>query len=382
MQDDLHWMRRAIRLAMNGRGGVEPNPMVGCVIVKDGRAIGEGYHRQFGGPHAEPDALGSCTESPLGATAYVTLEPCCHTDKKTPPCVPKLIEARVARVVIGCLDPNPQVNGRGAAQLRAAGIEVVAPGLDAPAKQLIAAFTAKRLYARPYVTLKWAESSDGKVAGPGGRPVRISNEASMRVMHQLRSRYVSIVIGINTVISDDPMLTARGVPCDREAMRVVLDRALRTPLTSRIVQTAERVETVIYHRPDAPAAEVGKLAELGLFPIAIGLDAHGRLSLADMVKDIGHWPMLDMLVEPGPTLAASFFASGLVDRVWVFRSRMLIGDVTAPAAVSVPSGFVETGRIDLAGDTLAEYLNPASPVFFAPEPSADFVLAHEAASNP
>src|SRR5688500_10608277 len=150
MQADAHWMRRAIRLAMNGRGCVEPNPMVGCVIVKNGpstslgpgRVIGEGYHQQFGGPHAEPNALAACTESPQGATVYVTLEPCCHTDKKTPPCVPKLIEAKVARVVIGCLDPNPSVNGEGAALLRAAGIEVVARLLEAECRQLIAPFIA------------------------------------------------------------------------------------------------------------------------------------------------------------------------------------------------------------------------------------------------
>src|ERR671914_1568169 len=140
-QNHEHWMRRAIRLAMNGRGRVEPNPMVGCVIVRDGRVIGEGYHQQFGGPHAEPNALAACAaagKSPAGATAYVTLEPCCHTNKKPPPCAPKLIEAKVGRVVVGCLDPNPDVNGKGLAVLRGAGVEVTAPVLEAHATQLIA----------------------------------------------------------------------------------------------------------------------------------------------------------------------------------------------------------------------------------------------------
>src|SRR5437667_5099918 len=139
-QIDQTFMRRAIRLAMNGRGRVEPNPMVGCVIVKNGRIIGEGYHQQFGGPHAEPNALANCTGSPAGATAYVTLEPCCHTNKKTPACVPRLIEAKLGRVVIGCLDPNPEVNGRGVTMLREAGILVDGPLLEAEAKQLIAPF--------------------------------------------------------------------------------------------------------------------------------------------------------------------------------------------------------------------------------------------------
>src|SRR5215207_9043429 len=151
---DEHFLRRAIRLAMNGRGGVEPNPMVGCVIVKDGRVVGEGIHAKYGQPHAEPTALASCIESPEGATAYVTLEPCCHTNKQTPPCAPRLIAAKIARVVIGCLDPNPDVNGRGVAMLRAAGIVVDGPICEAECRQHLAAFTARTVYGRPYVTLK------------------------------------------------------------------------------------------------------------------------------------------------------------------------------------------------------------------------------------
>src|SRR3954453_3729783 len=154
MTDD-DFMRRALPLAMNGRGRVEPNPMVGCVIVKNGRVIGEGYHAQFGGPHAEPTALANCAESPAGATAYVTLEPCCHTNKKTPPCVPALIEARLARVVSGSVDPNPDVNGQGLDQLRAAGIHVTQGVLEESCKQLLAPFIARVVYDRPYVTLKW-----------------------------------------------------------------------------------------------------------------------------------------------------------------------------------------------------------------------------------
>src|SRR3954451_23545285 len=178
IQFDDDFMRRAIRLAMNGRGRVEPNPMVGCVIVKDGRVIGEGFHQQYGGPHAEPNALASCTESPAGGTAYVTLEPCCHTNKKTPPCAPRVIEAGIARVVVGCLDPNPEVDGKGVAMLRAAGVTVDGPVLEGEAKQLIAPFIARTRLGRPYVTLKWAQTADGKVAGPGGTRMQISNTFS------------------------------------------------------------------------------------------------------------------------------------------------------------------------------------------------------------
>src|SRR5262245_48989455 len=157
-QLDQQMMRRAIRLAMNARGQAEPNPTVGVVIARGDRVIGEGATSGFGGPHAEPTALAACTEPPAGATAYTTLEPCCHTNKKTPPCVPALIEAKIARVVIGCVDPNPDVNGKGIEQLRAAGIAVESNVLEDPAKQLIAPFIARTVYDRPYVTLKWAET--------------------------------------------------------------------------------------------------------------------------------------------------------------------------------------------------------------------------------
>lgn len=181
-------MRSAIALAMRGRGGVEPNPMVGCVIVRDGHVIGQGWHERFGGPHAEPAALASCTRPVTGATIYVTLEPCCHTNKKTPPCVPRLIDARPARVVVGCADPNPQVSGRGIRQLRDAGIAVDVGILEPACRQLIAPFIALVTHHRPYVTLKWAQTADGKVAGPGGARLQVSNAASMKQVHELRAR--------------------------------------------------------------------------------------------------------------------------------------------------------------------------------------------------
>src|SRR5829696_6363962 len=206
---DIAMMRRAVALAQRGRGRVEPNPMVGCVIVRDGRVIGEGFHEQFGAPHGEAAALAACAESPAGATAYVTLEPCCHTNKKTPPCVPALIEARLARVVVGSVDPNPDVNGQGLDQLRAAGIAVTQGVLEESTKQLLAPFIARVVYDRPYVTLKWAETADGKVAGPRGERLQISNPRSTRAVHALRAASDAILVGINTVINDDPLLTAR-----------------------------------------------------------------------------------------------------------------------------------------------------------------------------
>ncbi len=210
MADDAEFMRRAIDLATRGRGSVEPNPMVGCVIVREGQVIGEGYHRKFGQPHAEANALEACGEKAQGATAYASLEPCCHRNKKTPPCAARLIAAKIGRVVAACHDPNPLVSGRGIAQLREAGIEVDEGLLEAEAKQLIAAFFKGMTQGRPYVTLKWAQTADERIAGGGGKKLAISNARSIRAMHELRGRCDAILVGLATVLADDPLLTARG----------------------------------------------------------------------------------------------------------------------------------------------------------------------------
>jgi diaminohydroxyphosphoribosylaminopyrimidine deaminase/5-amino-6-(5-phosphoribosylamino)uracil reductase len=375
---DQQFMGRAIRLAMNGRGRVEPNPMVGCVIVKDGRAIGEGYHQQYGGPHAEPNALASCNESPQGATAYVTLEPCCHTNKKTPPCVPKLIEAKLARVVVGCLDPNPEVDGKGVAMLREAGIVVDAPVLEAEAKQLIAAYIARTCHRRPYVTLKWAETADGKVAGAGGRPMRISNARSRQIVHELRSRCDAIAVGMGTLRKDDPLLTPRGVTPLRTPIRAVLGGS-GLQVSGNLIKTVAQGSVLRYFPMQATQTQytadaLAKLDHMGINAVALPSDGPNNLSLPAFLKDMYERGVTHLLVEPGPTLAASFFRDELVDRLWLFRSPNFIGDDSAPSAAAIPGNFVKTGQAELEGDVLHEYLNPRSPVFFAAEASADFVL--------
>jgi diaminohydroxyphosphoribosylaminopyrimidine deaminase/5-amino-6-(5-phosphoribosylamino)uracil reductase len=378
---DEQLLRRAIRLAMNGRGHVEPNPMVACVLVRDGQILGEGFHAKFGGPHAEPTALADCRargNDPAGATAYVTLEPCCHLNKKTPPCAPQLIAAKIARVVIGCLDPNPDVNGKSAAMLRAAGIEVDGPLLEAEAKQLIAPFLAGVDHNRPYVTLKWAETADGRISGPGGARLQISNAASSRLVHQLRSRCDAIMVGIGTVLADDPVLTVRDVPPLRRPMRVVLDRQLRLPLESRLVQSKD-TPTLVLSGPIAEPeirARVAPLLAAGVRIVAIAAaEGNSGVSLTEALHPLGVERWTHLLVEPGPNLARSFFAADAADRLWVFRSRRRVDDASALAAPTIPVHFVETGRIDIAGDTLVEYLNSRSDTCFAVTPSADFVLA-------
>lgn len=364
---------------MNGRGAVEPNPMVGCVIVKGGRIIGEGYHERFGGPHAEPNALAACIESPAGATAYVTLEPCCHLNKKTPPCAPRLIEAKIARVVVGCLDPNAEVNGKGLAMLRAAGIEVVAPVLETEAKQLVAPFLARVRHGRTYVTLKWAESADGKVAGPGGRRAQISNERSMHLVHELRARSDAILIGIKTLLVDDPLLTARGVELRRPLIRAVIDPDLKTPLTSRLVRSAPQGKVILYCGDDRAYAGPNRVDELRGVGVQVKVipAVGGRLLLSEVAGDLAKRGATHVLVDAGPSLARGFFAAQLVDRLWIFRSPRPIDGDTAPAAAPVPDNFAKTGEMDVQGDRLTEYLNRKSDVFFAPVPSADFATVQQ-----
>jgi diaminohydroxyphosphoribosylaminopyrimidine deaminase/5-amino-6-(5-phosphoribosylamino)uracil reductase len=377
---DREFLDQAVQLAMGGRGRVEPNPMVGCVIAQDGRALGQGSHQRFGGPHAEPNALAACRESPAGATVYVTLEPCCHTNKKTPPCVPALIAANVARVVVGCVDPNPQVSGRGIEQLRLAGIAVDVAD-DERCRQLLAPFVAANVHRRPYVTLKWAQSADCKVAGPGGKRVRISNEASHRVIHEVRSRCDAVMVGIGTVMADDPLLTVRGVEAKRPLLRIVLDSDLRLPMHSQLVRTIDQGRVIDFCSKEAAdySGTRAALASVGVEIHAVSSDGPGRLSLEQVLSQVARLGVTHLMVEPGPTLARRFMECGCWDRAWVFRSSRKIDDPTAPAAVGAPANAVAQTTID--GDVLTEYLNPDG-VYFGPFPSADFVWVEGRMGNP
>ena len=377
----LPHLRRAIRLAMDGRGRVEPNPMVGCVLVRGGRVIGEGIHARFGGPHAEPTALADSRargNDPRGATACVTLEPCCHTHKKTPPCVPALIAAGIARVIVGAIDPNPAVDGRGLAMLRDAGVEVIladeiAPELAAEARQLLAAFVCRTRLGRPYVTVKWAESSDGRIAGPGGRRVAISADEGNRAVHALRGRCDAIMVGVATALADDPLLSVRLAPAGRTPVRIVIDRTLQLPTSSQLVRTAGELATIVVTSPhappdrrralqglgvrvvtagsrDGPGGAGGPGAEAGMAESAVraasgsaGDDALLRadLSTADLpatalpAADLPDRPAAHVLVESGGRLAQALFDANLCDRLWVLRSprtiaRLAAGDDDAP----------------------------------------------------
>jgi diaminohydroxyphosphoribosylaminopyrimidine deaminase / 5-amino-6-(5-phosphoribosylamino)uracil reductase len=368
-------MMRAMEIAMQGRGNVEPNPMVGCVLVRDGQIIAEGYHQRFGGPHAEVNALAACAD-PTGATAYVTLEPCCpHEHKKTPACAPALIAAKVSRVVAACLDPNPLVCGKGLNMLSEAGITVEEGLRDEEARQLNAAYFKALTQRRPYVILKWAQSADGKIAGAGGKRVAIGNSASQELVHQLRSRCDAILVGIGTALADDPMLTARVSNPRTTPLRIVLDSRLRLGMDSQIIRTAKKIPTVIccsQATMDQNADLVSELNTREVEVLPIPADEHGGLSLEYLLDELGKRGLVHLLVEPGRKLADSFLKQNLADRVWIFRSPQRIDAPKAPAAAAIK--YPSTGKLMLEGDELTEYLNPRSKAFYAKMPSADFEL--------
>lgn len=360
---DARMMRRALRLARRGQGRVEPNPMVGCILVRDGRIIAEGWHRRFGGPHAEAAALNAAGEGgAAGATAYVTLEPCCHFGK-TPPCADALIRAGVRRVVAGTEDPNPLVVGGGFHRLREAGIEVVAGVEGAAAKELIAPFTTRIRRGRPYVIAKWAQSLDGKLAAASGDSKWISCEASRRRVHRLRARVDAIIVGVGTVLADDPLLTARDVPVRRVAARVVLDARLRTVLSSALVRSAGAAPLIIMTSAAAAARPAAhKLAWHGVRVVSCR-SRRGLIDPADVLARLAEDGATNVLVEGGAAVLTSFLSAGLVDEAHVYVAPLLIPD--SRGAVIGSARFRSRAAFPARGQrsgfmTIAQALRPDS----------------------
>jgi diaminohydroxyphosphoribosylaminopyrimidine deaminase/5-amino-6-(5-phosphoribosylamino)uracil reductase len=321
-------MGLALEMARQGQGCVEPNPMVGCVIVNGGRVVGQGCHEKFGEPHAEPNALRAAGRRARGATAYVTLEPCGHFGK-TPPCTDALIQAGVRRVVAAMKDPNPLVAGKGTRLLRAAGIAVEVGLLGDEAAALNAPFITFHTKKRPYVILKWAQSIDGKIATRTGDSKWITALESRAAAHALRARVDAIIVGVGTVIADDPELTARLAPPKRSAARIVLDPHLRTPLGARVVRTARRTTTIIVVGNRPSARKSNRLGGAGCEVLSIATDKNG-IRLPVLLKCLRDRGMTNVLVEGGGRTLGAFVQAGLADEAWIFVAPTLIGGETAP----------------------------------------------------
>ena len=326
---DVQHMQRALELARRGEGNVEPNPMVGCVIERAGDIVGQGWHRAFGGPHAEVHALREAGERAAGGTMYVTLEPCCHTGK-TPPCTEAVIAAGIARVVIAHVDPNPQVAGGGIERLRQAGLEVQMGLLEQEAAELLAPFRMLVEQGRPWVIAKWAITLDGKLAAATGDSQWISGEASREIVHRLRGRVDAIIVGGGTARCDDPLLTARP-PGPRLPARVVVSGSADLRLDSQLVSTLEQAPLLCAATEQAPADACRRLAEHGVEVLTCGAGPLVDVSL--MMRQLGARHMTNVLVEGGSSLLGSLFDLGLIDEVHAFIAPKLIGGASAPGPI-------------------------------------------------
>jgi diaminohydroxyphosphoribosylaminopyrimidine deaminase/5-amino-6-(5-phosphoribosylamino)uracil reductase len=327
---DLVCMRRALELAERGRGHVEPNPLVGAVVGREGQVGGEGWHQRYGGPHAEVHALAAAGEAARGATLYVTLEPCCHHGK-TPPCTDAVLRAGIRRVVAAMTDPFPQVAGRGAELLRAAGVAVEFGLLEAEAHRLNAPYLHLLATGRPYVHAKWAMTLDGRIATRTGDSKWISNESSRRRVHELRGRMDAILVGIGTVLADDPLLTARP-PGPRTAVRVVLDTHGRLPLTSQLARTAKEVPTLVVTAGTVPESKAHALRECGCEMLALA-DEGERPAVTALLDALGRRRLTNLLVEGGSGVLGSFVDAGALNEVHVFVAPRLVGGREAPSPV-------------------------------------------------
>ena len=378
-EEDEKWMRLALELAARAAGHTSPNPLVGAVVVKDGEVLGTGWHEYCGGLHAERNALADCAQQgrdPAGATIYVTLEPCCHYGK-TPPCTEAIMENRLARVVYGALDPNPQVAGKGLQILRDAGIQVDGPVLNEECLKINEIFFHYITTRRPFVYMKYAMTADGKIAAYTGDSRWVTGEAARKHTHETRKRVAAIMVGIGTVLADDPMLNCRlgepdrmrdGTPYEDsvDPVRVICDSRLRIPMDSQIVKTADRIRTMVACTPEGAAAAPEKcrgLADAGVQVLKIPADGDGHVDMGLLMEALGAAELDSVLLEGGAELNFSALKAGVVNKVQAYIAPKLIGGASAKSPVGGPGIPVmedavrmESPEITLLGeDLLLEY---------------------------
>ncbi len=323
------FMERAIELAKKGKGWTNPNPLVGAVIVKDGRIIGEGFHERCGELHAERNAIASLRESAKGAEIYVTLEPCCHYGR-TPPCTEAIIEQGIGTVIIGSADPNPQVCGKGVKILRAAGITVIEDYMREECDELNPVFFHYMNTKMPYVTMKYAMTADGKIATKTGRSQWISNEKSRELVHRMRHESMAIMAGIGTVLADDPMLNVR-VGGLKSPIRIICDTKLRIPEDCRICRTAAEYRTIIAcGKADGNKAE--RLRKMGIEVLELG-QTEGGIDLKELMMKLGEMGIDSILLEGGADLNDSALRAGIVQKIIVFIGPKVFGGKEARAPV-------------------------------------------------
>jgi diaminohydroxyphosphoribosylaminopyrimidine deaminase/5-amino-6-(5-phosphoribosylamino)uracil reductase len=320
---DEDYMKLALKLARRGLGRTSPNPMVGAVIVRDGRIIGQGYHHYFGGRHAEVDAIEGATGNVSGATLYVTLEPCRHHGK-TPPCVEAIIKHKIGRVVIGTLDPNPDMRGRSVSLMKEQGIETKVGVLEDECRALNEAHFKLMETGLPLVTLKFAQTLDGRIAAATGSSKWLSSPPALRLAHRLRSRSDAVMVGVGTVLADDPELTVRLVK-GRSPTRIILDSKLRLPLDAKVLTDQKTAPTIIATTPAANDEKLAALREKGIEVLVVAAETPGRIDLARLLRTLGERSISSVLVEGGSETITSLLARRLADRFVAIVAPKIMG---------------------------------------------------------
>lgn len=322
--DDEFYMKRALSLARRGAGYVSPNPMVGTVVVKDGRILSEGWHKFYGGPHGEIAALDKISGKAKGSTLYVNLEPCCHFGQ-TPPCVERIIKEKISRVVVGVKDPNPLVSGKGIEILRNNGIITDVGILEHQCRRLNEIFFKYITTGFPFITVKFAQTLDGRIATKTGHSRWISGPPSLKLAHKLRSTHDAVLVGCGTVIKDDPELTVRLVK-GRNPLRVILDSRLRVPLTAKAFKTLEKARTMVVTTTRAPVDKLEMLKNKGVEVITVSEVEEGFVNLKDLLRILGHMKISSVLVEGGAKVITHFIKEQLVDRLIIAVTPKILGE--------------------------------------------------------
>ena len=322
--EDEFFMQKALILARRGLGKTSPNPMVGALVVKERKILGKGYHRRYGEAHAEVIALRNTPGDVKGASMYVTLEPCCHHGL-TPPCVDALIEAGMSRVVVGTPDPNPRVNGKGIQILRDNGIQVKVGVLEDRCREINEAYFKHMQTGIPFVTLKFAQSLDGRIATKTGRSQWLSSPEALRLAHTLRSTHDGVLVGIGTIFADDPRLTVRLVK-GKNPRRIIMDSGLRIPLTAKVLNAEGMDKTIIVATEKANRGKAQALKNVGAEIVWAAQNHRGELDLKDLLKKLGRMGITSVLVEGGAKIITSLLREGLADKIVLIMAPKLIGE--------------------------------------------------------